>query len=478
MMKKFDLNIEKVLEHWTVPHALREIIANALDEAILSDTKEPEIYKDKAGSWHIQDFGRGLKYEHLTQNENVEKTEHEGQVIGQFGVGLKDALATFDRRGVDIKIMSAFSDITIERAPKGNFDDVVTLHAIVNDPTHSDMVGTDVVFTGLADEDIETAKGFFLKYSGEQQIEQTKYGELLENKSGRSRIYINGIRVAVEDNFLFSYNITSLTMKLRKSLNRERTNVGRSAYSDRLKSILLECASSTFAEELVADLQRIELGTAHDELQWIDVQEHACSILNSQDDVLFLTARELQEGGKYINYAKDDRVRMITIPESLASRLRANTDRSGNTYGNIDTFAAQWNEAFEFTIVDEIDLSKKEKEIFDYRHTIIDWFPKRRSVVKSIVISETMRPDSYTGGDALGLWEPANKRIIIKRSQLKSVEAFAGTLVHELVHAHTGTDDYTIEFESELTGMLGKLSWMVLEGQGRKKRRWGIFGRR
>lgn len=89
-----------------------------------------------------------------------------------------------------------------------------------------------------------------------------------------------------------------------------------------------------------------------------------------------------------------------------------------------------------------------------------------------------MRPDSYTGGDALGLWEPANKRIIIKRSQLKSVEAFAGTLVHELVHAHTGTDDYTIEFESELTGMLGKLSWMVLEGQGRKKRRWGIFGRR
>lgn len=45
-MKKFDLNIEKVLEHWSIAHALREIIANALDESILSDTKQPLIHKD------------------------------------------------------------------------------------------------------------------------------------------------------------------------------------------------------------------------------------------------------------------------------------------------------------------------------------------------------------------------------------------------------------------------------------------------
>ena len=30
--KKFDLNIEKVLEDWEIYHATREIIANALDE--------------------------------------------------------------------------------------------------------------------------------------------------------------------------------------------------------------------------------------------------------------------------------------------------------------------------------------------------------------------------------------------------------------------------------------------------------------
>ncbi|MDM5335761.1 hypothetical protein QUF84_00425 [Fictibacillus enclensis] len=49
-MKKFDLNIEKVLEHWTIPHHLRELIANALDERNLTNTKDPLIYKDEQGN--------------------------------------------------------------------------------------------------------------------------------------------------------------------------------------------------------------------------------------------------------------------------------------------------------------------------------------------------------------------------------------------------------------------------------------------
>ena len=36
MTREFDLNIERVLENWTVAHALREVIANALDEQALA----------------------------------------------------------------------------------------------------------------------------------------------------------------------------------------------------------------------------------------------------------------------------------------------------------------------------------------------------------------------------------------------------------------------------------------------------------
>ncbi|WP_456265671.1 MULTISPECIES: ATP-binding protein [unclassified Bacillus (in: firmicutes)] len=423
-MKKFDLNIEKVLEHWTIPHALREIIANALDESNLTNTKEPLIFKDEDNKWHIKDFGRGLKYEHLTQNENIEKTENPDKVIGKFGVGLKDALATFDRRNVEILIQSIYSDITIKKLSKGEFDDLVTLHAIVNSPTNPNLVGTDFILTGLKDDDIEKAKDFFLLYSGEKTIEKTKYGELIENKKNRSRIYVNGICVAEEDNLLFSYNITSTTKKLRQSLNRERTNVGRSAYTDRVKSILLECKSPTFARKLVDDLQKIQTGIYHDELQWL---------------------------------------RIITVPDSLANKLETSKDLDGNNFRNLETYALEWNEHFEFDIVKVNQLTAKEKEIFNYKDTIVSWFPKKSNLINDIVISNSMRPDNYTGNDALGLWEPSTKRIIIKRSQLKNIQSFAGTLVHELVHAHTNTDDNTIEFENELTEMLGKLSTLILE---------------
>ena len=41
-VKEFDLNIEKILENWENYHAIREIIANALDEQVLTNTRDIE----------------------------------------------------------------------------------------------------------------------------------------------------------------------------------------------------------------------------------------------------------------------------------------------------------------------------------------------------------------------------------------------------------------------------------------------------
>jgi len=117
-MKKFDLNIEKILENWETHHAIREIIANALDEQILTKTKDVEIFKHE-NFWVIRDFGRGIKYTHLTQNENQEKLASTN-VIGKFGIGLKDALATFDRRKIGVSAKSRHGQITIEKSPLKN----------------------------------------------------------------------------------------------------------------------------------------------------------------------------------------------------------------------------------------------------------------------------------------------------------------------------------------------------------------------
>ena len=73
---------------------------------------------------------------------------------------------------------------------------------------------------------------FFLRYSDERLLESTEFGDVLArpDASQPARIYVKGLFVAEEPNFLFSYNITKLSAALRRALNRERSNVGRTAY--------------------------------------------------------------------------------------------------------------------------------------------------------------------------------------------------------------------------------------------------------
>ncbi|MHA2032086.1 MAG: hypothetical protein ACW99Q_22175 [Candidatus Kariarchaeaceae archaeon] len=41
--KKFDLNIESILEDWDVYHALREVIANMIDKELLTNSDQIRI---------------------------------------------------------------------------------------------------------------------------------------------------------------------------------------------------------------------------------------------------------------------------------------------------------------------------------------------------------------------------------------------------------------------------------------------------
>ncbi len=460
-IKLFDLNIEKILEDWEVYHAIREIIANALDEQILTKTKPIKIFKDSRGRWHIRDFGRGLKYEHLTQKENVEKLENP-HVIGKFGIGLKDALATFYRKGVKVEIVSKHCIITLGIAKKHGFDDIETLHAIIHPPEDPNFVGTDVILEGVSDEDIEKAKNLFLVFSGERVIEKTKWGEVLEKKGEKAKIYMNGVRVAEEENFLFSYNITSLTRKIKKALNRERTNVGRSAYSDRVKKILLSCKSKEVAELLVRDLQKYFEGKHHDELKWIDVQVHVVKILNSLDKVIFLTPDEMMGNPFIVDEARRMGYKIVAIPAGLKEKIRGLKDIAGNTVRDIDQFCTEYEQSFEFKFVDVKDLTDNERKIFEQKDKIFSLIGGKPRRIKKVLISETMRKDLLTGEETAGLWIPIEGTIIVKRSTLKNLEDFAGVLLHETAHAISGADDISREFEDALTNFLGKICTKAL----------------
>ncbi|MHA1679993.1 MAG: ATP-binding protein, partial [Promethearchaeota archaeon] len=392
--KHFDLNIEKILEDWQPFHAIREVLANALDEQLLTNTKDIEIFKDEEGAWHVRDFGRGLQYQHLTQKENDEKLKHE-HVIGKFGIGLKDALATFERHGKEVEIRSKHNTMRVERTPKDGFSDIITLHVTIESSLDPSMEGTDFIIYGIDESEIAKAKNLFLKFSGGKLLETTEYGEVLEKASPTAgRIYVNGGKVAEEENFLFDYNITNLTKKIKKALNRERTNVGRSAYSDRIKNILLRCKTREVANQLVKDMSRFHVGNMHDELAWIDVQEHATKIIQSSlekkgEKVAFFTPTELQDEPSIVNHARKGGYTIITIPERLSERVQGKTDDTGAPIRNGFQFKKEFSDSYKFDFVKPDELTPDESRIFRMTGEILELAGISRTLAKKVKISNT-----------------------------------------------------------------------------------------
>jgi hypothetical protein len=451
----FDLNIERILEAWENGHAVRELIANALDEQVLTDTRDVEIAKDDAGVWIIRDYGRGLRYEHFTQNENPEKLLAVGKVIGKFGVGLKDALATLDRNGVAVEIESRHGVITLAKRAKHGFGDVVTLHAAVAPARDLNFVGTAIRLRDLPDVDMEKAQGFFLRFSGETVLEETRVGRILAKVGPVSRIYVAGLLVAEEDNFAFSYDITSLTEAMRKALNRERTNVGRTAYSERVKAMLLQTKSADVAKVLADELVAIERGTASDEVAWKDVAVHACKILNASGSYLFVTPYQLMMNANAVDHARQDGLQVVTIPDAIHAEIAGSRDVAGGLVRDLGTYQAEWNDSFTFDWVVPEKLDARERATFDLTGRIVALVGGLPQHVKAVKISRTMREDFTAAAEVVGLWDGETSSIVIRRDQLRSAATFAGTLLHEVAHARSGFADVTRDFETELTTLLG-----------------------
>ena len=456
----FDLNIEEVLEHWTVAHAVRELIANALDEQVLASTADPEITKDDGRRWHVRDYGRGLRQEHLTQRENPEKLEHP-RLIGKFGVGLKDALAVLHRREVGIELRSRHADITIGMRPKHGFESISTLHALVDSPSDPTMVGTDAILSGATDMDVDAAKDFFLRFSGEETLDATKIGDILAVPRKRTpRIYVNGLFVAEEPGFLYSYNITALTKGLRKALNRERSNVGRTAYGERIRAILMQARSPGVVRALAEDLSGFASGHIHEELTtWQDVAIHACRALSSVDKVVFVTSSQMFSNGNLIEYASADGLRVIVVPDAVQAKLGSQVDLDGNPMRDLARYATELDESFEYDFVDPADMRTPERRIFEQTDAILQLarIGSRRRLIKEVRISETMRPDPHLA-QFEGIWDHKHGRIIIKRSTLRSLVGYAATLLHEAAHVLGGAPDGSLAFEADLSTVAGKVA--------------------
>lgn len=459
-MREFDLNVEKVLENWTVAHAIREIIANALDEQHITGTDEMQVFKDDAGRWHIRDFGRGLKYQHLTQNENEEKQNHPN-LIGKFGVGLKDALATFDRNDVGVEVDSKYGHITIGKSEKHGFDDIITLHAYIDEAVDPSFIGTEFTLTGCSASQVKNAMDLFLCFTDIEVLDRTPAGEILEKRTDVAEIFINGIKVAEEENFLFSYNITSITATLKKALNRERTNVGRSAYTDRIKAILLASENEDVIDELTDNLEEMSSGNQTDELKWIEVQKHAIKQLNAIEDTVFVTPTEIQNtNGAILDIVRNSGKKPVFITENVMKRVNEEVDVQGNQISTISTVLEDYKESFEYDFVTYNELTPSEQYVYDMTDLILSEMESNLQK-EQIRISTCLQPELYADTYA-GIWDQEEQIVVIRRDMLADVSTYLGVLAHELVHADTDLPDVCRAFETVLTKWIGHFASKVL----------------
>ena len=100
------------------------------------------------------------------------------------------------------------------------------------------------------------AKTLFLKFASEEIYETNTYGQILRRNGAEAHVYILGVFANEEPNFLFSYNITSLTDSMKKKLNRERLNVGRASYAERIKAILKNANDSAVETLLLEQVEK------------------------------------------------------------------------------------------------------------------------------------------------------------------------------------------------------------------------------
>jgi hypothetical protein len=159
---------------------------------------------------------------------------------------------------------------------------------------------------------------------------------------------------------------------MEKTLNRERTYVGRAAYTQRVKDILLECRESLVAEVIAKDLKNFEKGKLHDEMKWLDVAVHACKLLNATGKYIFTTPNELRLASGLIEHAEADGNTVVTIPENVREKLRGHTDLLGSPIRDLDQYVKAWNQSFQFTFVEPEDLTKAERSIFNRTEDIFE----------------------------------------------------------------------------------------------------------
>jgi hypothetical protein len=125
---------------------------------------------------------------------------------------------------------------------------------------------------------------------------------------------------------------------------------------------------------------------------------------------------------------------------------------------DLSRFHQEWNDSFTYSFVSAEQLTSDERAVYDLTGPAAGLAGVDLAGEKiTVAVSETTRLSEH-GAEVVGVWEPTERRIVVRRDQLGDAAGYCGTLLHELTHAISGLPDLTFEFEEALTSQLGTVA--------------------
>lgn len=239
--KVYELSLIKgYVARWSMPHAVRELIQNALD----SDS--PFVYEfaqEEDGLWALRlnsEFATLTPQTLLLGATSKADTE---EAIGSFGEGYKIALLVLTREGYDTEVLNG----DLLWRPRFRFSRTFGEEILIIEETvapENTNRGLTFVVHGLDDKAVEEIKSSCLKMQlNVGAIKRTRYGDILLDQPGR--LYVGALFICNTE-LKYGYNL------LPKYIQLERDRQTVSTFD--LKNVTVKCWFETGEHERVAGM--------------------------------------------------------------------------------------------------------------------------------------------------------------------------------------------------------------------------------
>ncbi len=158
---------------------------------------------------------------------------------------------------------------------------------------------------------------------------------------------------------------------MKKKLNRERLNVGRTTYAERVRSILKSASSNSVQRILIDQVRKRATGEQCDEMAWIEISQMALNLMYARAPVAYLTEHELQSRPDVLDNIRSDGYEPIVISEQQKEKLVAQILAGGPQVRTLETYVQEYNTSFEYKFVDYANLTSEEQRVYDLTPKIL-----------------------------------------------------------------------------------------------------------